>query len=117
MNILTEISELADQILAEFVESGFFEENVFIHPLELKRRMEIQMQYNWEQIDNMYLTEDQLIDIVGDAYRDGFRKALDIMYSDELLIADSINKDGELVYKINPKINLDDYLQSKFRTN
>ena len=117
MNILTEITELAEQIIEEFVESGFFEENVFIHPLELKRKMEIQMQYNWEQIDNMYLSEEQLIDIIGEVYRDGVRKALDIMYVDVLLIVDSVNKDGELVYKINPKINLDDYLQSKFRTN
>lgn len=117
MNILTEITELADQIVAEFFESGFFEENLFIHPLELKRRMEIQMQYNWEQIDNIQLSEKQLIDIIGDVYRDGVRKALDIMYTDELLIADSVNKDGELTYKINPKIDLDDYLQSKFRTN
>lgn len=117
MNILTEITELAEQILSGFVESGFFEEHAFIHPLELKRKMEIQMQYNWEQLDNMYLSEEQLIDIIGEVYRDGVRKALDIMYADELLIADSVNKDGELVYKINPKIDLDDYLQSKFRTN
>lgn len=116
MNILTEITELADQILLELVEGGFFNENVFVDALELRRRMEIQMQYNWEQIEDIHLSENQLMDIIKEVHTDGIHRTFEKMYVDELLIADSINKDGEIIYKINPEIDIDDYLQSKFGT-
>ncbi len=113
MNILTEITELADQMLLELLETGFFNENVFVDALELKRKMEIQMQYNWEQIEDIHLSETQLIDIIKEVHREGIIKTMDTLYMDEILVADSIDKDGEIVYKLNPEINIDDYLQSK----
>jgi hypothetical protein len=117
MNILTEITEMAEQILLELVENNFFNENIFVDALELKRKMEIQMQYNWEQLDNMHLSEEQLISIIKEVHRDGVHRVMNVMYQDELLIAESVDSNGELVYKVNPKINLDDYLQSQFGAN
>ncbi len=113
MNILTEITELADQMLLELLETGFFNENVFVDALELKRKMEIQMQYNWEQIEDIHLSETQLIDIIKEVHREGIIKTMDTLYMDEILVADSIDTNGEIVYKLNPEINIDDYLQSK----
>ena len=117
MNILTEISELADQIILELFETGFFDENVFVDGIDLKNEMEKQMQYNWEQLNDMHLSETQLMDIIKNVHTNGIHKTFNKMYMDELLVADSINADGEIVYKINPEIDIDDYLQSKFGTN
>jgi hypothetical protein len=113
MNILTEITELADEIIMELIELGFFKQNIFVDALELKRKIEIQMQYNWEQIDNMHLSDSQFEDIIKEVHREGIIKTMDTLYMDEILVADSIDKDGEIVYKLNPEINIDDYLQSK----
>ncbi len=117
MNILTEITEMAEQLLLELAENNFFNENIFVDAQELKRKMEIQMQYNWEQLDNMYLSEEQLINIIKEVHRDGVHRVMNAMYQEELLIADAVDSNGELVYKLNPKINLDDYLQSEFGAN
>ncbi len=113
MNILTEITELADEIIIELIELGFFKQNIFVDALELKRKMEIQMQYNWEQIDTIHLSDSQFEDIIKEVHREGIIKTMDTLYMDEILVADSIDKDGEIVYKLNPEINIDDYLQSK----
>jgi hypothetical protein len=97
-------------MLLELLETGFFNENVFVDALELKRKMEIQMQYNWEQLEDIHLSEAQLIDIIKEVHKDGIVKTMDKLYMDELLVVDSINKDGELVYKLNPEKNIYDYL-------
>ena len=112
MNILTEIVELADEIILELATTNFFKENPFVDSEKLQRKLEIQMQYNWEQLDDMHLSEKQMIDIIKEVHTEGVHRTINKMYMSELLIIDSVDKNGELVYKINPEKNLDDYLQS-----
>lgn len=113
MNILTEIIETADNIMNELESTDFYEQYVFCDPFKLRRELEIQMQRNWEQLDDMYLTDSQFDEIVKKVCLEGINKTFGDMVMDGIIIMDSVDSNGEILYKINPEIDTNDYLQSE----
>jgi hypothetical protein len=112
MDILSEIIETADNMMSELEASDFYEQYLFCDPFKLRREFEIQMQRNWEQVEDIYLTDDQFMDIVQKVTEEGINKTFGDMVMDGTLVMDSVNADGELIYKLNPEIDIDD-LQSE----
>lgn len=113
MDILTEIIETADYMIEQLRDAEFFEENLFCDPFKLRREFEMQMQRNWEQLEDMYLSDEQFVDIIRKVSEEGINKTFGEMVMDNVLNIDSIDSNGELIYKLNPEIDIDDYLQSK----
>jgi uncharacterized protein YjgD (DUF1641 family) len=102
MDILTEIIEVSDEMIDALKEENFFEETPFIDELKLKRAIQIQMQYNWEQTDNMYLNDEQFFQIVTDLMSDGISNGLsDLIESGHVQAA--VNPNGEIVYSLTGK--------------
>lgn len=103
MNILTEIIEVSDEIIDTLKEEKFFEETPFINELALKRELQKQMQYNWEQTDSMYLNDEQFLKIVNNLITEGVGDGLsDLIESGHVELA--VNTDGELVYSLTGKL-------------
>ena len=63
MDILSEIIEISNEIINTLEDNGFFEENIFIDSLPLKRALQIRMQRKWEQENEMILTDDEFIEV------------------------------------------------------
>lgn len=102
MDILTEIIEVSDEIIDTLREENFFEETPFIDELELKQAIQIQMQYNWEQNNTMYLDDEQFLQIVNDLITDGVSNGLsDLIESGH--VQAGVNPDGEIVYSLTGK--------------
>jgi len=112
MDILSEIIETADSMMEDLEETDFFEQYIFCDPFKLRREFEIQMQRNWEQIEDIYLSDNQFMEIVQKVTEEGINKTFGDMVMDGTLVMDSVNADGELIYKLNPEIDIDD-LQSE----
>jgi hypothetical protein len=70
MNILTEIIETADNMMHMLIETGFFKDFPMVSSVRLRRKMEIQMQYNWEQVNNIHLSESQFVQCVTESVLD-----------------------------------------------
>ena len=64
MDILHEIIETADNIMTELEHSDFYEQYIFCDPFKLRRELEMQMQRNWEQLEDIHLSDEQLMDII-----------------------------------------------------
>jgi hypothetical protein len=102
MNILTEIVEVSDAIIDTLKEENFFVETPFINELALKRELQKQMQYNWEQNDSMYLNDEQFLQIVNELITEGVSNGLsDLIESGH--VQASVNSDGEIVYSATGK--------------
>lgn len=102
MNILTEIIEVSDEIITTLKEENFFVETPFINELELKREIQKQMQYNWEQTERMYLNDEQFLQIVNDLIAEGISNGLsDLIESGH--VQAGVNPDGEIVYSLTGK--------------
>ena len=102
MDILTEIIEVSDEIIDTLKEENFFEETPFIDELELKRAIQMQMQYNWEQNNSMYLNDEQFLEIVNGLITDGVSNGLsDLIESGH--VQSAVNPDGEIVYSLTGK--------------
>ena len=102
MDILTEIIEVSDEIIDTLREENFFEETPFIDELELKRAIQIQMQYNWEQNNSMYLNDEQFLEIVNGLITDGVSNGLSDLIESGHVQAE-VNSDGEIVYSLTGK--------------
>jgi|APGre2960657373_1045057.scaffolds.fasta_scaffold02912_9 hypothetical protein len=112
MDILHEIIETADNIMSELEETDFYEQYLFCDPFKLRRELEIQMQRNWEQLDDIHLSDEQLMEVINKVTTEGINKTFGDMVMDGTLIMDSVDANGEILYKINPEIDIDD-LQSE----
>jgi hypothetical protein len=112
MDILHEIIETADNIMNELEHSDFYEQYIFCDPFKLRRELEMQMQRNWEQLEDIHLSDEQLMDIIYKVTSEGINKTFSDMVMDGTIVMDSVNADGELLYKLNPEIDIDD-LQSE----
>lgn len=112
MDILSEIIETVDFMMNELQETGFYEQYIFCEPFKLRRELEIQMQRNWEQFDDIHLSDEQLLEIIRKVTEEGVNKTFSDMVMDGTIVMDSVNADGELLYKLNPEIDIDD-LQSE----
>lgn len=112
MDILHEIIETADNIMSELEETDFYEQYLFCDPFKLRRELEIQMQRNWEQLDDIHLSDEQLMEVINKVTTEGINKTFGDMVMDGTIIMDSVDANGEILYKINPEIDIDD-LQSE----
>jgi hypothetical protein len=112
MDILHEIIETADNIMNELEETDFYEQYIFCDPFKLRRELEIQMQRNWEQLDDIHLSDSQFLEVVERVTTEGINKTFADMVMDGTLIMDAVDSNGEIVYKLNPQIDIDD-LQSE----
>ena len=112
MDILHEIIETADNIMSELEETDFYEQYLFCDPFKLRRELEIQMQRNWEQLDDIHLSDEQLMEVINKVTTEGINKTFGDMVMDGTLIMYSVDANGEILYKINPEIDIDD-LQSE----
>ena len=102
MDILTEIIEVSDEIITTLKEENFFVETPFINELELKREIQKQMQYNWEQTERMYLNDEQFLEIVNGLITEGVSNGLsDLIESGH--VQSAVNPDGEIVYSLTGK--------------
>lgn len=112
MDILSEIIETADNIMRELEASDFYEQYLFCDPFKLRKEFEIQMQRNWEQLEDIHLSDEQFLEIVEKLTTEGIHKTFSDMVMDGTIVMDSVNADGELLYKLNPEIDIND-LQSE----
>ena len=112
MNILTEIMETADNIMNELESSDFYEQYVFCDPFKLRRELEMQMQRNWEQLEDIHLSDEQFMEVIQKVTTEGINKTFGDMVMDGTIVMDSIDSNGEILYKINPEIDIND-LQSE----
>lgn len=112
MNILTEIIETVDNIMNQLDGDGFYEQYIYCDPFKLRREFEIQMQRNWEQIEDIHLSDGQFMEIVERVSKEGVNRVFSQMVMDGTIIMDSVDANGELLYKLNPEIDIDD-LQSE----
>ena len=103
MNILTEIIEVSDEIIDTLKEENFFEETPFINELALKRELQKNMQYNWEQNNSMHLNDEQFLEIINNLIAEGVSKGLsDLIESGH--IQSAVNPNGELCYSLTGKL-------------
>ena len=112
MDILSEIIETADNMMRELEATDFYEQYLFCDPFKLRREFEIQMQRNWEQLEDIHLSDEQFLEIVEKVTTEGITKTFGEMVMDGTIVMDSVNADGELLYKLNPEIDIND-LQSE----
>lgn len=112
MDILHEIVETADNIMSDLEETDFYEQYIFCDPFKLRRELEIQMQRNWEQLDDIHLSDSQFLEVVQRVTEEGINKTFGDMVMDGTIVMDSVNAEGEILYKLNPEIDIDD-LQSE----
>lgn len=112
MDILHEIIETADNIMNELEQSDFYEQYIFCEPFKLRRELEMQMQRNWEQIEDIHLSDEQIMEIIQKVTTEGINKTFGDMVMDGTIVMDSVDGNGEILYKINPEIDIDD-LQSE----
>lgn len=108
MNILTEIIETVDAIMDTLKDEGFYDTHIFCDPFNLRREFEIQMQRNWEQLDDMYLLDTQFLEIVKRIAAEGVYKTFGEMVMAGTIMMDSVDQNGELIYKLNPESGIND---------
>jgi hypothetical protein len=106
MDILNEIIEVSNQIIDTLDEHEFFEENVFIERLQLKRNFQITMQRKWEQENNMFLTDAEFLKVCNETMEVTINNTImDLV--DKGALDMSVNEDGEILYSNNKNFNYD----------
>jgi hypothetical protein len=107
MDILSEIIEISNQIVDTLQENGFFEENLFIDPLPLKRALQIRMQRKWEQENEIILSDDEFLEVCNEVNADGIGETIEDLV-DKGALNMSVNEDGEILYSTNKDYNFDE---------
>jgi hypothetical protein len=100
MDILNEIIEVSEQIVNSLEETEFFEENQFIDRIPLKRALQIAMQRKWEQEDDMFLTDEEFLEVCNNVSNNGIGKTIEDLV-DKGALNMSVNEDGEILYSAN----------------
>jgi len=102
MNILTEIIETSDNMVDVLKEDGFFDEYLLIHPSDLRVALQIKMQRKWEQANDMYLDDEEFLDVCNELMAENISKGLsDLIDSGHVEVA--VDPNGELVYSTTDK--------------
>jgi len=102
MNILTEIIETSDNMVDVLKEDGFFDEYLLIHPSDLRVALQIKMQRKWEQANDMYLDDEEFLDVCNELMAENISKGLsDLIDSGHVEVA--VDPNGELVYSATDK--------------
>ena len=108
MDILNEIIEVSNQIIDTLDENEFFDENVFIERLKLKRNFQIAMQRKWEQENEMYLSDDEFLKVCNETMEVCVNNTImDLV--DKGALDMSVNANGEILYSNNKNFNWDNF--------
>jgi hypothetical protein len=59
-------------------------------------------------MDDMHLLDSQFLEIVERLTTEGVQKTFGEMVMDGTIMMDSVDENGELLYKLNPEIDIDD---------
>jgi len=106
MDILNEIIEVSNQIIDTLDENEFFDENIFIERLQLKRNFQITMQRKWEQENEMYLSDEEFLKVCNETMEAGVSTTImDLVEKGALIM--SVNADGEILYSNNKNFKWD----------
>ena len=100
MDILSEIIEVSNQIIDTLEENDFFIENPFIEQIPLKRALQIRMQQKWEQEDDMFLTDEEFLDVCQSVSNNEIANTIESLV-DKGALNMSVNEDGEILYSAN----------------
>jgi gamma-glutamyltranspeptidase len=104
MDILSEIIEVSNQIIDTLEENDFFIENQFIDQISLKRALQIRMQQKWEQEEEMFLDDDEFLQVCQNVSNNEIANTIESLVEKGALNM-SINKDGEILYSANKDYN------------
>lgn len=107
MDILSEIIEVSNEIVDTLEENEFFEENLFIDRIPLKRALQIAMQRKWEQTEEMLLTDDEFLEVCNEVNTLCIGKTIENLV-DKGALDMSIAEDGEILYSANKDFNFDE---------
>jgi hypothetical protein len=100
MDILSEIIEVSNQIMDSLEESDFFLENPFIEQIPLKRALQIRMQQKWEQEEDIFLTDEEFLDVCQNVSNNEIANTIESLV-DKGALNMSVNEDGEILYSAN----------------
>lgn len=106
MDILSEIIEVSNQIIDTLNEGGFFEENLFIDESSLRQALQIKMQRKWEQEDEMFLTDNEFLEVCESINVNSIGKTIEDLVEKGALNM-SVNEDGEILYSANKDFKFD----------
>ena len=107
MDILSEIIEVSDQIINVLEETEFFEENHFIDRIPLKRALQIRMQQKWEQEEEIFLSDDEFLEVCQSVSNNGISETIEDLV-DKGALNMSVNEDGEILYSANKDFKFED---------
>jgi hypothetical protein len=106
MDILSEIIEVSNQMIDTLDENEFFDENVFIERLPLKRNLQTAMQRKWEQQNEMYLSDEEFVMACNETMENCINNTImDLV--DKGALDMSVSPDGEILYSNNKNYNWD----------
>jgi hypothetical protein len=100
MDILSEIIEASNEMIDALEETDFFEENQFIDRIPLKRALQIRMQIKWEQEDDMFLNDEEFLEVCNNVSNNGIGKTIGDLV-DKGALNMSVSEDGEILYSAN----------------
>ena len=102
MDILTEIIETSDNMVEVLKKDGFFDEQLLIHPSDLRVALQIKMQRKWEQESDMYLNDTEFLEVCNELITESVSNGLsDLIQSGHVEVA--VNPNGEMVYSTTDK--------------
>ena len=106
MDILSEIIEVSNHMIASLEETDFFVETPFIDRIPLKRALQIAMQRKWEQEDDMLLNDKEFLEVCQSVSSKSIGKTIEDLI-DKGALNMSVNKDGEILYSANKDFKFD----------
>ena len=106
MDILSEIIEVSNQLIDTLDENDFFIENPFIEQIPLKRALQIRMQQKWEQEEEIYLSDDEFLEVCQNVSNNEIANTIETLV-DKGALNMSVNEDGEILYSANKDFQFD----------
>lgn len=100
MDILSEIIEVSNQIIDTLQENDFFIENPFVDQIPLKRALQIRMQQKWEQEEEIFLTDEEFLDVCQNVSNNEIANTIESLV-DKGALNMSVNENGEILYSAN----------------
>jgi hypothetical protein len=99
MNILAEIVEKSDDIIAILDSNDFFGKNIFCPKTRLKIELQIRMQCKWDQEGDINLTTEEFAEVVSCINTEEIAETLYGLV-DKGILSLSVDANGELSYTL-----------------
>lgn len=101
MEILPEIIETSDKMVAILEEHEFFTDHPMLDSAGLKYALQVAMQRKWEQKEEMILSDSEFLDVCNEEAQRNISQTLEDLL-DKGAIQMSIGDDGDIVYSATP---------------